>query len=219
MANTERKSKKRNFTQCEVEVIVGEVEKRRKMLFGGHSVGITNAKKALEWQTVADAVNAVASQPRTVAEIKKKWSDIKVEAKKRLALHRQSVSATGGGKGTPELTPLDERLAAIIGESLLSGVVTEAEGDTDAPDAPGDTVAGCSSGASGYDAAAEQPSGLSVSTARGSQPSSSGRVLTDAVLEMQREVISSIREVAKELGEIKTALTEINCTMREFLIK
>jgi hypothetical protein len=42
------------------------------MLFGGHSVGITNAKKALEWQKVADAVNAVASQPRTVAEIKKK---------------------------------------------------------------------------------------------------------------------------------------------------
>ncbi|XP_073670657.1 nuclear apoptosis-inducing factor 1-like [Paramisgurnus dabryanus] len=89
MANTERKSKKRNFTQCEVEVIVGEVEKRRKMLFGGHS-----------WQTLADGVNAVASQPRTMAEIKKKWSDIKVEAKKRLALHRQSVSATGGGKGT-----------------------------------------------------------------------------------------------------------------------
>uniref|UniRef100_A0A3P9KZ70 Myb/SANT-like DNA-binding domain-containing protein n=1 Tax=Oryzias latipes TaxID=8090 RepID=A0A3P9KZ70_ORYLA len=70
MANTERKSKKRNFTQCEVEVIVGEPRER---------------------QTVADAVNAVASQPRTVAEIKKKWSDIKVEAKKRLALHR------GGG--------------------------------------------------------------------------------------------------------------------------
>jgi len=53
------------------------------MLFGGHSVGITNAKKALEWQKVADAVNAVASQPRTVAEIKK----IKVEAKKRLVIN------------------------------------------------------------------------------------------------------------------------------------
>ena len=95
------------------------------MLFGGHSVGITNAKKALEWQKVADAVNAAASQPRTVAEIKKKWSDIKVDAKKRLALHRQSVSATGGGKGTSELTPLDERLAAIIGESLLRIIIED----------------------------------------------------------------------------------------------
>ena len=60
---------------------------------------------------------------------------------------------------------------------------------------------------------------FSVSTARGSQPSSSGRVLTDAVLEMQTEVINSNNEVAKELGEIKTVLTEINCTMREFLNK
>lgn len=109
MANVERKSKKRNFTQCEVEVLVGEVEKRRKMLFRGHSVGITNVKKALEWQKVADAVNA--SEGRTMAKIKKKCSDIKVDAKKRLALHRASVSATGGGKGTPELTPLDETLS------------------------------------------------------------------------------------------------------------
>ena len=79
MANSEKKTKKRNFTQCEEEIIVGEVEKRRKMLSGGHRVGITNAIKALEWQKVADAVNAAASQPRAAAEIKKKWSDIKVD--------------------------------------------------------------------------------------------------------------------------------------------
>ncbi len=104
-------------------------------------MGITNARKAQEWQSVADAVNNVASECRTVAEIKKKWSDIKVEAKRRIALHRRSVCATGGGKGTMELTPTDEKLAGIIGESLLSSVVTEAEGDTDvglpnAPEAP-----------------------------------------------------------------------------------
>ncbi len=78
-----------------------------------------------------------------MAEVKKKWSDIKVEGKKRISLHRRSVCATGGGKGVPELTPTDEKLAGIIGESLLSGVVTEAEGDTDAsqsvPGAPDDT--------------------------------------------------------------------------------
>jgi len=31
---------------------------------------------------------------------------------------------------------MDERLAGIIGESLLSGVVTEADGDTDVKVAP-----------------------------------------------------------------------------------
>lgn len=129
-----KRAKKRNFTQCEVEVLIGEVDTRKRVLFSGHSAGITNARKAIEWQNVADAVNQVVSEGRTVAEIKKKWSDIKVDAKKRIALHRQSVCATGGGKGTPELTPTDEKLAGIIGESLLSGVVTEAEGDTDAPE-------------------------------------------------------------------------------------
>ena len=53
-----------------------------------------------------------------------------MEAKKHLASHRQSVCATGGGTGQPELTPLDEQLAGIIRESLLSDVVTEVEGDT-----------------------------------------------------------------------------------------
>ena len=71
-------------------------------MFGGHRVRVTNAKMASKCQHVADAV-----------KIKKKWSDIKVEAKKHLALHRQSVCAPGGGEGAPELTPLEEKLAVI----------------------------------------------------------------------------------------------------------
>lgn len=131
-----KRTKKRNFTQSEVVILIDDVDTRKKILFGGHSVGITNARKTTEWQYVADAVNNVASEGRTVSEIKK-WSDIKVEAKRRISLHRRSVCATGGGQGTAELTPTDKRLAGIIVESLLSGVVTEAEeGDTDAPEPP-----------------------------------------------------------------------------------
>ena len=70
MPKAERKAKQRSFTQCEVEVLVGMVEKRKAVLFGGHSV--TNAKKALEWQHVADNVNDVASEGWSVAEVKKK---------------------------------------------------------------------------------------------------------------------------------------------------
>ena len=110
------------------------MDTRKKVIFGGLGVGITNAKKAEEWQHVADTVNNVASEGRTFAEMKKKWSDIRVKMKKRIALHRKSVCATGWGKGTPELTPMEEKLAGI-GESLLSGVVTEA-GETDAPEPP-----------------------------------------------------------------------------------
>ncbi|XP_010778572.1 uncharacterized protein, partial [Notothenia coriiceps] len=224
MAKSEKRGKKRNFNNCEVEILVGEVETRQNILFGGHSIGVTNAKKATEWQHVADAVNFASAQGRTVAEIKKKWSDIKVDAKKRLASHRQSVCATGGGKGAPELTPMDERLAGIIGESLLSGVVTEADGDTDVKVAPDEPDAG-SSGVGGQ--CTEEPPASSVgvstappasslgvstappalspgvSTAPPAQPSSSGRVLTDAVLQMQRDTIAAIHKVARELGQLR----------------
>lgn len=60
----------------------------------------------------------------TSLKLKNKWSNIKVEAKKRIALHRQRVCAMG------EENCLNEKLATITGESLLSGEVTEAEADT-----------------------------------------------------------------------------------------
>ena len=64
MPKTEGKTKKRNFTDCEVEVLVDEVEQCLTVLFGAHSTGVINAKKTCAWQHVADAVNAVASQGR-----------------------------------------------------------------------------------------------------------------------------------------------------------
>ena len=78
MAEVLRKSKKRNFTEVEVETLVGEMEARKVVLFGGHGIGIANNKKQSEWQHVAAAVNSVSGTERTVPELKKKWSDIKV---------------------------------------------------------------------------------------------------------------------------------------------
>ncbi|XP_061598952.1 uncharacterized protein LOC133461605 [Cololabis saira] len=57
--------------------------------------------------------------------------NLQVEAKRRVAQHRQSVSATGGGQCTPEPTPLDTKIASILGTASVCGVVSEREGDTD----------------------------------------------------------------------------------------
>lgn len=46
---------------------------------------------------------------RSVPDVKKKWLDLNAEAKKRLACHRQRMSATGGGKKTPEPRELDAK--------------------------------------------------------------------------------------------------------------
>ena len=125
--------KKRNFTESELEILLHEVEMRKHMLFGTLSTGINAKQKTNEWERVCEAVNAVGSQQRTHSEIKKKWSDLKVEVKRRVSAHRRSVTATGGGTGVGELSPFDLRVAALIGDTALTGVVGAHEGDTDHP--------------------------------------------------------------------------------------
>ena len=75
MAEVLRKAKKRNstednFTNChpQVETLVGGMEARKVVLFGGHGIGIANNKKQSEWQHVAAAVNSVSSTERAVPE-------------------------------------------------------------------------------------------------------------------------------------------------------
>ena len=53
-------------------------------------------QKRLEWDKVCERVNAVGSGQRIPAEIKKKWSDLKVEVKRRTAALRRSTGQTGG---------------------------------------------------------------------------------------------------------------------------
>nr|XP_008279744.1 PREDICTED: nuclear apoptosis-inducing factor 1-like [Stegastes partitus] len=109
-----KKGKKRNFTECELETLVNERS---------------------EWESVCEAVNAVGSEQRTLTEVKKKWSDIKVDVKTRTIVQRQSVAKTGGGRGMDKLTPFEQRVAAIVGDTALTGVVRANVGDSDHPQA------------------------------------------------------------------------------------
>lgn len=61
----------------------------------------------------------------------------KVEAKRKLSSHRQSVAATGGGPSTADLKSVDSKIAAIIGEVSMCGIVSEKEGDTDVTETRG----------------------------------------------------------------------------------
>lgn len=123
--------KKKNFTEDELEALLAEVETRKNILFGTLSSGITSKRKRNEWESVCQAVNAMGSETRTQAEIKKKWSDIKLDVKRRMAAHRQSVVKTGGGTGDEEPSSFDQRVAAIVGETAISGIVGAHVGDSD----------------------------------------------------------------------------------------
>ena len=65
--------------------------------------------------------------------MKKKWSDIKLATKKRVAALKRSTTLTGGGQPDPSLTltQTEERIAALIGSVSMSGL--SGGGDTDAP--------------------------------------------------------------------------------------
>ncbi|XP_034150731.1 nuclear apoptosis-inducing factor 1-like [Esox lucius] len=181
--------------------------------------------KKKEWPSLSDAVNAVGSESRTVNELKKKWSDIKVEVKRRTAAHRQSVGRTGGGTGTDELAPFDQRVASIVGDTLISGIVSADVGDSDILQDCQQGTAGTSTGTHSESAPPEQPEPIQSSVSRVSNvpPSAearpSGRVLTHAVLESQQLIVRAIEEMNSHLKNVTDALTEISHTLKELVKK
>ncbi len=125
-----QKTKKKNFNDNEREVLLSEVEARKYVLFKSVSTGVTGTGKKEAWDAVTQAVNVVSPEIRTVAEVKKKWFDMKFEAKRRISV-QQRKKDTGGGQGPPDLSAFDERMAAIIGQSSLSGIIERSEGESD----------------------------------------------------------------------------------------
>lgn len=92
---------------------------QEKIVFGGHRSGIRTKIKSSEWQFVFTAVNDMSMTGSSVPEVKNKWSDLKIEAKRILAYHHRSLSATCGSTGKPKATPLD-KTKGFLGEEPLS---------------------------------------------------------------------------------------------------
>ncbi|XP_062242744.1 nuclear apoptosis-inducing factor 1-like [Platichthys flesus] len=202
---------------------------RKHMLFGTLSTGINAKQKTNEWERVCEAVNAVGSQQRTHSEIKKKWSDLKVEVKRRVSAHRRSVTATGGGMGVGELSPFDLRVAALIGDTALTGVVGAHEGDTDHPqDKQGEGTdcsvgPGVSSVGPGVSSVTADSGFSTGSAARGTSNSSAnhptGRVLNRAVLESQAEIVRAIGGINDRLDRLINVLGDISASINTLVSK
>ncbi|KAK0146283.1 t-SNARE domain-containing protein 1 [Merluccius polli] len=210
------KGRKINFSECEVEVLISEVEARNNILFGSLSSGISTKTKKLAWEKVAKSVNEVGAENRTVADIKKKWSDIKVDVKKKGFCPPEKR----GGAGLGELAPFEQRVAAVVGDRLLFGVVPPAEGDSDLAQDPTEDSQG-PSGAQLLPEEDSQPGVSGVATAHCPPSAASGKgwVLTRAVLESQEEIIKGINDINSNLQQITGALKDINETLKELVKK
>ncbi|XP_051790264.1 uncharacterized protein LOC127529717 [Erpetoichthys calabaricus] len=163
-------------------------------------------------------VKSAGAENRTVTELKKKWSDIKVVVKRRVAAHHLHVSSTGGGTELPELTPFEQPVPAIIGDTLIVGIVPAGEEDSDITTGANNSTKADPNEEDmvpGDDGAASVPTtssgtGCSHTPATETGGRSSGHVLTDAVLESQNALVDAVRDVANELRNIKAILYDIS---------
>lgn len=95
---TATSKKKPKFAECEIVVLVTEVEHHRDVLIGGLSSGTSKKRSQFESKRDGSCEQCwIKSVLKLLLKLKKR-SDIKVKVK-HIAAHRQSVVSTGGGQG------------------------------------------------------------------------------------------------------------------------
>ena len=92
-----KRERKKNFSEAEIDVLIAEVEMRKNTLFTSVSSGVKGTGKANAWREVTDAVNTVSAVVRKETEIKRKWFDLKIDAKKK-TLKKKTMDGSHGGR-------------------------------------------------------------------------------------------------------------------------
>jgi uncharacterized protein YgfB (UPF0149 family) len=92
MATGEAKFAKRqpNFTAMEVQAMTQSIGGKARVLFGRLGGVMSVVSKEAAWKEVASDVSAVSGVRRSAADVKKKWAQIKSQAKgKAVSLRRE----------------------------------------------------------------------------------------------------------------------------------
>ncbi len=74
--------RKKNFTSSEVEVLLQEITRRKKIIFSSISAGYTNTNKKEACEAITNAVDEVSGEGRMTEELKKKGSILNLKQKK-----------------------------------------------------------------------------------------------------------------------------------------
>uniref|UniRef100_A0A8C6TL48 Nuclear apoptosis inducing factor 1 n=1 Tax=Neogobius melanostomus TaxID=47308 RepID=A0A8C6TL48_9GOBI len=125
------KKRKMNFSDREMEIIVEEIEKQKHTLVNHFNAGVTHMAKNHAWMDILKKVNAVTTCPREMAEVKKKWSDMKTEVRRKVAQARAAIEGTSADC-TPVpviLTAMQQRICNLLGEATI---ISLPAGDSDA---------------------------------------------------------------------------------------
>jgi hypothetical protein len=145
-----------NFSEMDIQVLLDEVEKNRSLIFSKLTNVVTNNKKARVWDAICERVNSVNATKHVWRKLEKSFPHTLVRRRKKIAQQRRESAKTGGGT-TPsmELTPLQENVSGILGNTPIEGIDGGIETHLS-----GGSSATCTSGGS---SASSTTGGLSVS--------------------------------------------------------
>ncbi|XP_024918609.1 nuclear apoptosis-inducing factor 1 isoform X1 [Cynoglossus semilaevis] len=115
------KKRKMNFSEREVEIIVEEIEKQKHTLVNHFNAGVTHLAKNNAWLEIVKKVNSVTTCPRELLEVKKKWSDLKTEVRRKVAQARAAIEGTSTDCTTVPviLTAMQQRICNLLGEATI----------------------------------------------------------------------------------------------------
>lgn len=123
---TPAKKRKTNFSEQEVEIIMEEMEKQKHILINHYNAGVPLLTKSNAWYDTLKRVNAISTCHRELAEVKKKWSDLKTEVRRKMSQARATVEGEGDVSTPPVmLTPLQQRICNLLGESAILSLPTQ----------------------------------------------------------------------------------------------
>ncbi|XP_078496115.1 uncharacterized protein LOC144829071 [Lissotriton helveticus] len=130
MANqseSQKSSQKRKpkFSSTELQVLVEEVVRVHRQLFGKLSLNVPESTKRRLWSDIGQKVNAVGVTPRSLDELKKRFYDIRSLTKRKMAEIQKQAGVTGGGRNpAPPLTELEELVSSTIERESVTGIGT-----------------------------------------------------------------------------------------------
>lgn len=125
------KKRKMNFSEREVEILVEEIEKQKHTIVNHFNAGVTHMAKNKAWGDILKKVNAVTTCPRELHEVKKKWSDMKTEVRRKVAQARAAIEGSSADSAAVPviLSAMQQRICNLLGEATI---ISLPAGDPDA---------------------------------------------------------------------------------------
>lgn len=89
-----KRSRNKNWELLEIQVLKKMIDNHYELLNSRHTNAMMNARKNLVWKRIADSINALGHNRRTVRELKIKWSNMRLTERRKTGSQNTSTSGS-----------------------------------------------------------------------------------------------------------------------------